>query len=241
MPISANSIIHFTKSKEALQGILQDNFKIHYCIEEVDSSDNHFKMAIPMVSFCDITLSQVKVHMDKYGEYGIGLTKEWAIRNGLNPVLYMDKNSMLANSFINFFDDYLKAKTSFNIQEKQFLDLARYTKNYQGDLERNGKIHKDYRFYDEREWRYTLSHNEHENFALPVGDDFDKEEVNQKINEFRLIFEPNDIKYIIIKDEEEINEFINVLRKAKGKNFSMNDVEKLTTRIITSTQIYEDF
>lgn len=30
-----------------------------------------------MVCFCDV-----------YGHYGIGLTKEWGIRNGVSPVLY---------------------------------------------------------------------------------------------------------------------------------------------------------
>lgn len=194
-----------------------------------------------MVSFCDITLSQVKVHMDKYGVYGIGLTKEWAIRNGLNPVLYMDKNAMLTRNFIDFFHEYIQDHATFNEQEIRMFDIARYTKNYQGDLTRGDTTYKDYRFYDEREWRYTLPYDQYKDFALPVDINFDKDKVNQNINRFRLNFEPNDIKYIIIQDEEEINEFINVLRTAKGKKFSMADVEKLTTRIITSTQIYEDF
>ncbi|WGI94134.1 abortive infection system antitoxin AbiGi family protein (plasmid) [Escherichia coli] len=35
-----------------------------------------------MVSFCDIKLSQIKDHSEKYGEFGLGLTK-----NGLRKMI----------------------------------------------------------------------------------------------------------------------------------------------------------
>ncbi|PWK80346.1 hypothetical protein LX99_00811 [Mucilaginibacter oryzae] len=67
-----------------------------------------------------------------------------------------------------------------------------------------------------------------------------KDEINQKASALTLSFEPQDIKYIIIKHDSEITEFINVLRSAKGK-FSYNEVDRLTTRIITTEQILSDF
>jgi len=52
--------------------------------------------AIPMVCFCDIPLSQLVSHIDTYGKYGLGMSKEWGIKKGLNPVIYFNKNSLLA-------------------------------------------------------------------------------------------------------------------------------------------------
>lgn len=85
MPLSSSSIIHFTNKKAYLKGILENNFHISYCSETVTFGTQNWSFHAPMVSFCDIPLSEVKNHIEKYGSYGIGLTKEWASRNGLNP------------------------------------------------------------------------------------------------------------------------------------------------------------
>jgi hypothetical protein len=53
-----------------------------------------------MISFCDIPLKTVAQY-NKYGSYGIGLKKEWGIKNKLNPILYMEKNSTLTDSMMN--------------------------------------------------------------------------------------------------------------------------------------------
>ncbi|MBT7825316.1 MAG: hypothetical protein HN600_01875 [Bacteroidetes bacterium] len=72
MSRSPSTVFHFTK-KEALLGILKENFKIQYCFERWTTHQSE-DFAIPMVSFCDIKLSEID-HMFKYGNYGIGLVK----------------------------------------------------------------------------------------------------------------------------------------------------------------------
>jgi hypothetical protein len=240
MAISPSSIIHFTNKKESLIGILRNNFKLSYCKEKIILKDQVYNFGVPMVSFCDIPLSQIKEHISKYGSYGIGLKKEWAIKKRLNPVLYVDVNSNLSESYIELFGKYLIepdiSTESATSSEKAIVDIFRYTKNYQADLERNGETKENYRFSDEREWRYVLDLSETEKYVCS------HDECNKiDLSEYLLTFEPEDIQYIIIKDEEEISEFLQVLRNAKGNKYSLHDVERLMTRIITVEQINNDF
>ena len=245
MSLSSNSIIHFTNNKEALKGILTDNFKLSYCIEKVKLNAATIEFAAPMVSFCDIPLSQVKHHITKYGAYGIGLTKEWAEKQKLNPVVYIEKKSNLAQSYLNIYTEYILNTTknlfTLNEKEKSVIDILRYIKNYQDDLTRGGTVHKDYRFSDEREWRYVLDYNSQAQYIYALDSNFNKETANKTLSTDRLMFEPNDIKYVIIEKESEILEFLNLFRDAKGKNYSHHDVERLMTRIITTEQIVQDF
>lgn len=244
MALSSNSIIHFTNTKEALKGILTDNFKLSYCTESIHLVGAPIKFSIPMVSFCDIPLSQVKNHITKYGAYGIGLTKQWAERLKLNPVLYVEKESNLAISYQKVYHKYItnsgKKLHQLTEEEKSIIDILRYIKNYQNDLVRGGKVYKDYRFSDEREWRYVLDYNQPPLYIYAMQD-FNKELANNSLADYRLEFEPNDIKYVIIQSENEIAEFLNLLREAKGKKYSYHDVERVMTRIITTEQIVEDF
>lgn len=252
MGLSSNSLIHFTNNLTSLVGILKDNFKIKYCYEKIEGQ-NGLYLLIPMVSFCDIPFSQIIEHSNKYGSYGIGLRKNWAEKNGLNPVLYIEKNSTLG---MNFFDKLKEMNrggvtkiSELSEDQKHIFDIFRYLKNYQGDLQRNGKKEiKDYRFSDEREWRYTLPL---ENEALMFGNVQKsknnltkikeiKEDLNSKISNVRLEFEPEDISYIIIKKEEERDKIIRTLETVKGK-FPLEQVKRLTSRIISTEQIATDF
>lgn len=96
MAISTNSIIHYTNSLDAIKGILKEGFRIKYCSEKIELGNGSSNAAHPMISFCDIPLSDSIQHFDAYGRYGIGLSKKWAIENGVNPVLYIDKKSLVA-------------------------------------------------------------------------------------------------------------------------------------------------
>jgi len=247
MPLSSNTIIHFTKSSQALKGILQENFKVKYCLEEISLGQELF-YAAPMVSFCDIPLSEIKEHIGKYGSYGIGLTKEWAIRKKLNPVLYIESNSFLARSI---YESYMQLNSDENFKwdliteiQKNLVNILRYIKNYEADLKRVNETIRNYRFSDEREWRYTPSYEECKYMAIHPENyhsESRKKRLNDSIQHIRLDFEPNDIKYIIIESESEISDFLEILKKSKGNKYSYNDVERLMTRILTTEQIKTDF
>lgn len=250
MPLSSNSLMHFTNEKDHLKSILSQTFKIHYCKEVIDFGGRRGTVAIfvPMISFCDIPLSQIKNHISSYGEYGIGMSKEWAISHKLNPVLYFQRNSSLSDSYKRAFHKLVvEGKTEsdeFADGEKALTDILRYIKNYEGDLKRMGKTHRNYRFSDEREWRYVPPYSDDIDMILlesaTENDASIKTLGNEQISNYRLKFGPDDIRYIIVKDDNDIEEFIEHLHSVKGSNFERRIVEKLTTRILTSKQINED-
>src|SRR5229473_2461542 len=88
--LSANTLFHFTSSLDNLINILTNEFHPNFCLENLSTllKDPILEMAIPMLSFCDIPLSQTGFHLSVYGDYGIGLTKSWGKQNGISPVLY---------------------------------------------------------------------------------------------------------------------------------------------------------
>jgi hypothetical protein len=77
---------------------LEEGFKPNLSLEDLSCLELGDKVTIPMVSFCDIPLSHTKTHMRYYGYYGIGLSKSWGQKNGINPVLYTYKGSPLTAS-----------------------------------------------------------------------------------------------------------------------------------------------
>lgn len=76
MALYPDILFHFTK-KQNLYDILSDTFKVSYARERILGGDRIKEFAIPMVSFSDLRLSELKENIGTYGKYGIGMTKEW--------------------------------------------------------------------------------------------------------------------------------------------------------------------
>lgn len=243
-------LFHFT-SKDALYGILKETFKIFYSLEKITGKDNLPEFGVPMVSFCDLKLSELKTHMKHYGNYGIGLTKEWAIRSNLNPVFYVNGQSTVINNYLsgitNLFSEIPKAS------DKQFtpliesydslLKMYRFVKNYQGELRRKKKkIINNFRFADEREWRYVPYEKLDFPFAPKdyLSDNNKKIALNLTVAHLRLPFQAEDIKYIIIKRDNQISGLIKYLEKVKVGKYDENTIHRLKSRILTAEQIYND-
>jgi hypothetical protein len=252
MGLYPNILFHFT-DKGGLFNILEDTFKVSYAREKIKGQTLEREFAVPMVSFCDLRLSELKEHIEKYGKFGIGLTKEWAFRNGLNPVMYVNETSHFTDNFIKALDGIyamvnrlVDAEDTNNLSNDYMnvLNTYRYLKNYQGDLKRNKEIIKDYRFADEREWRYVPPISEKLNYRpfIPISRIKIKEEknrYNQDIGHIKLHFVPDDINYLIVDNDKDINPLIRHLRNVKNR-FDQDTIERLTSRILTSDQIKND-
>src|SRR5437870_5351663 len=115
--LSANSLFHFTARLENLLNILTQEFRPRFCLENfnllhgTNPPETDLTWALPMVCFCDLPLSQTGFHLSVYGDYGIGLTKEWGKRNGIAPVLYAYAHSMLTAKLVTMIDGLAADKT----------------------------------------------------------------------------------------------------------------------------------
>ena len=244
-------LFHFT-NKAGLFGILENTFKVSYSRESVSTKTTKKEFAVPIVSFCDLRLSELRSHMNKYGKYGIGMSKLWALKKGLNPVIYISTESHLTNSLLPAIDklseitnttDDPNIITSLADTYMSILHSLSYIKNYQGDLSR--EFHPTitgYRFADEREWRYVP--NPDGSFAQflnlkHIKTKEDKQLQNGKLSKLHLTFTPEDIKYLILEKDEERIELIEHLEKVKDR-FDESTRRRLASRILTADQIEND-
>lgn len=249
MALYPNILFHFTK-KDSLYAILTSTFKVSYARERILGGAKTKEFAIPMVSFSDLRLSELKDNIGTYGKFGIGLTKDWAIKNGLNPVMYASKDSFFTENFMKGIEDFFKivvdstdTSGKYETAYNNTINTLRYIKNYKGDLIRpNKKTINDYVFANEREWRYVP----------PISDDIlsfvpidkiqtpqQKSAFNRKVSHLRLSFKPDDIKYLVVEKDSDINALIGHLRQVKN-GFSSDIIDRLASRILTYEQIEKD-
>jgi len=182
---SANTLFHFTGSITYLKSILKNGLYIRYSLETYgEILENSESLVLPMTCFCDIPLTRIENHTVKYGEYAIGLSKKWGLKNKVSPVVYTHKNSStvsILNSIIseieNYFDVTKQEKDLISKRWKldkkthpyknqnqdnkvssinyKFGDFLSYIKPYSGEGFSNGNRFEKVRFYDEREWRFV--------------------------------------------------------------------------------------
>lgn len=244
--LHSHTLFHFT-SAMGLSGILENDFHPRYMQERyVSPSEPSWDYWIPAVCFCDIPLSLIGDHIDEYGDYGIGLHREWALKSKLNPVLYYHGGSEFFSQFYKMMSSI--HKDSSNPTSPEGLQhrtdrlcassyLFHYYKPYQGY---DFKIQKDKWFYDEREWRY-VPYIEDRAMIIEGDKDFNprKEALNEDLKKYVLKFTPEDINCLIIKNESERLGFIRWIKTTKGR-FSLDDVEVLCSKIMTVEQIRND-
>ena len=246
MAISANTLFHFTSKYDTLISILKSKFFPRLCLERGLWHPGNRKWAVPIVCFCDIPLSNMAEHTQKYGNYAIGIKKTWAIEQGVTPVLYVHDNSSFIGHGLDALNWSLELgeKDSEHLNERlaQVMSMFFMMKPYEGYQERDGK-RKKVRFYDEREWRYFPPiGGDHLNFLTEekFNDKTQRDSLNTYNEQYGVDFNPDVINYIIVEKEDEIVPLIHELYSIKG-NFSHNSVELLASRIISMDRIREDF
>jgi len=240
----SNTLFHFTKSIETLKLILENGFWPRYCLEDVNwlGYDKFDYVAYPMVCFCDIPLSRISEHIGFYGEFGLGLTRQWANLNGLNPILYSAGNNSLTNSFrdLNSHANKLDGEDS-ELCKITMRYLLAHTKPTSGRMVIDGApVEKD--FYQESEWRYVPQGEEIKPYITKAKfEDGDKLNIENALTKENCIikFGPSDIRYIFVKTDADIPNIINFIQTAL-ENFSGVELKVLMSRVVSLESLSVD-
>lgn len=240
----SRTLFHFTKNLNVLKSILADGFWPRYCAEDTrwHGQADAPTVAFPMSCFCDIPLSRISEHVNFYGQYGLGMTREWATANGLNPILYVAGENDLVTELrkLNKHANSLVMEKQIPAKETMRYIYA-YTKPVSGVMIVDGSpVEKD--FYLESEWRYVPQHNEINAYLLhPIFSDLDQLHVeNEKTRQHcRLRFTPKDIKYIFVRFDSDIPDMINFIQTTLD-HYPHADTKILMSRVTSLESIQGD-
>lgn len=240
--ISANVLFHLTPRLSNLKGILENGFQSNFCGEyslfsfdtKAMSENEEPRNLTAMVCFCDLPLSLLKKHVSFYGSYGIGLTKEWGLKQGIEPVIYSHPNGQRQNPFEQLMMNY----DSRNLPHIRLIQA--FVKRWKGIQRRRGQLH-NVDFYNEREWRYVPTLPD----GSPVQMVSEKWAEGERLKVERNILKPNplkfgpdDIQYIIVKSDKQIMPIHKLLCRVYGANEKA--IVEVTTAIMTVDCITQD-
>ena len=221
--LSSHTLFHFTHSLKSLQSILNNGLRFSLIAEKIPNS--RLMYTVPAICFCNIPLSAIKEHLDWYGEYGIGFTPAYCKSIGATPVCYVHG----ASPFLP------KTNKSNLFQQSRLTPFLKRTAGLQKKY--NCHRYKWKVFYDEKEWRAIDGRCN----IWPIDNlaDMYSKQDDLKVNEkYTWSKVPNpsingDIEYIILKERNEVPNFIQWLVN--------NGLKDLIPKVITVEQIMKDF
>jgi hypothetical protein len=236
---SDDYLFHFTKKYESLISIMTEKFKPFFCIEDTSHlypEDKKLTMALPMTCFCDIPIERHYIHKEKYGNYGIALSKEWGMRNHLSLVNYTHIYSGISSSMrviCNYYPQYLSNRSededAVHAFKNSFSILLMTSKPYEGkvfDKESRQWSNKTHRFYDEKEWRYiplvdrlswSVCLQDFNNDWNSFFNEIDKIQPQIQIPQYKLDFTVDDIRYIFLDKDGDKKNFLNEISKVYSR------------------------
>jgi hypothetical protein len=250
---SDNSIYHYSKTLEKFLNIFKQKIKHRYSIEDfsylIGDNDSYKEIkfpeniAMPMFCFCDIPLERHRKHMSNYGTFGIGLSKDWAKKNNISPVLYTYPESLMSAAIKIILDLYYPHETgnkkiSFAGEEEE--SLFKKVLSFLLMLCKPYDSNDGYCYYDEKEWRHIpLEDDINYSIAYPVANDDTIAKFKNRIKDWqeridsnegiRLSFSIDDITHIILPTEEKKVEFLGEIAKIDEYQ---NDMDKISNKII---------
>ena len=240
MGLSSNTLWHQTK-KDGLKGIIKDKcLYLSYSLEDVKSTGYNAEFAYPMVSVCDLPLSETGNYLKKYGDYTIGFSADWGKKNHFAAVWYCDKNSLALKTIVEMLGRKIEVfgdKVEEDEDYQKIIYILSYIKQYEGPLHKRN--YKKYRFYDEREFRFVPDADKLKEIGeKPILWNYEAYKKAHKNSSLlpkilNIPFDWEDVKYIIVEKDSEKSEFREIIKKYSGKN-------NLNISYFTNKEVKED-
>lgn len=184
-----------------------------------------------MVSFCDIPLSHIEA--STYGKFGIAMTRRWAKRRYLEPVLYYPLNKECQSTKM-----VIQAAKVFLTNPKDY-DGYRIL-GYAKPMRRLEKGKKTFKNYAEREWRRVYSSKKMKWLTVESYTEYRNQSGKEKQPVGPILhFSIDDIVFLIVdqQNKAELQQFImKKLSKLGGGKIN----EQMRLDLISKIVVYED-
>lgn len=209
MGLSSNILWHQTNEQGFYEILKSKKLRYSYCLKRIVPEFKFKPIAFPMISVCDYPLSEIGNNQWAYGNYCIGFKQNWGVKAGFSPVTYCSLGSRSLQVLNILLDDSLKNDIQSRLGAVMY--LFAHMKFVQAPLVTKHEKFKNYRFYDEREWRVVPYITETDNAELwPFYDEegymvFKKENNGTSLLDIGVDFQYDDIHYIIVEKEEDIH------------------------------------
>jgi len=292
-----SSLFHTTDKIENIRSIIQGGFTPSYSKEIFGNNLSY----ISMVSFSNVLLLETKTQIN-YGDYSIGMTKDWCIKNNLQPVFYTYENSYVERSLrpirqifdvagifsdinkhlsknkidikfkgIDFSDIGLKTfdtliRTNFDHKQSKIIEhflteiseVFVYYELYSKRINAKNKVGEEFICFNDREWRYIpdfkykfLYEPDPHIYTLKEDDEEYKKRLREhkeslligkeQLSKHILKFDLDDIKSIVVKNDDEIENIFDLLKEVYGEQFVLQRIFNGSLLVTSYDQLYNNF
>lgn len=202
MGLSSNVLWHQTNKKGLLSILRSGKLYFSYSLENLLASEKFKGIAFPMISLSDLPLSEFGEGKWAYGNYAIGLSRDWGMKKGFNPVCYCHQGSDYLQKMLDKLNSSV-VTGDVTLLEEALFPFA-YMKLVEGPLPR--RHFAKYRFYDEKEIRLVPYKESIVGFAPFLIDDqydkYKKDKGNSLLGTLGVDFMYSDIRYILVENEK---------------------------------------
>lgn len=202
-----------------------------YCLEQSNFMHDFTEAAYAIVCFADLLPDEVERHSTNFNSDSyIVMSKEWALRNKVAPVIYYYPETISAVAIRNWTRYCVNKKmpTSKNIEETLVTNTTNlmfaYMKQYEDfyfDDNKKGFSDETRVFFLEREWRWLPWVENGEAYYLPKEsflDDNIRNEKKQELlkNGYKLYFTPENVIKVGIPEEQ-----VDAFKKKFGEKYKV--------------------